>query len=77
MSETTGHTETLKRLEGEGLHYQKTRADTKPWSKTCAAALTATIVIGLLIILSMIVYTNLSGHLLKESFRKNTRGILV
>ena len=77
MSETTAHAETLRRLEGEGLHYQKTRADTKPWSKTCAAALTATIVIGLLIILSMIVYTNLSGHLLKESFRKNTRGILV
>ena len=77
MSETTGHTETLKRLEGEGLHYQKTRADTKPWSKTCAAALTATIVIGLLIILSMFVYTNITGHALTKSFRKDTLDVLV
>ena len=77
MSETTAHAETLRRLEGEGLHYQKTRADTKPWSKTCAAASAAIIIIGLLIILSMLVYTNITGHALAKSFRKDTLDVLV
>ena len=44
----------VTRLEGDGLHYQKTRQDSKPCSRTTMAGVTALVIIGLLIIVSML-----------------------
>ena len=54
----------VTRLEGEGLHYQKTRQHLKPWSRTCAAGITAIAIIGLLVVLSLLIdYMNFSSTL--------------
>ena len=44
----------VTRLEGDGLHYQKTRQDSKPCSRTTMAGVTALVIIGLLIVISML-----------------------